>query len=884
MVGDRYCPGPHDEPIRETQRSSAAVRGGGRSECINASVLIPEVYLTHWRAAMKSYPDDRSGLTATQILYGVGGIAVVYWFFETVIQLLWSTEVHSFAFVLLGGEGYDLLRRIVVLFLFLVLGFHLQFNIKKRLIAEAAYEDVRQEEKRLMEISQALSSELSLSSLLMQIMDTGKELIGADRCTLFLYDRQTDELWSHVAHGLNEGEVRFSADLGIAGETFRQGKAIIINDAYADPRFNPQVDQDTGYTTRNILSAPIRTKGQGVVGVTQVLNKHSGGFTEEDQYILEVITSQTATALLNAQLHDQVSRAREEEAQLLKITTELSSELNLLRLLAKIMETTKDILSADRCTLFMYDDKYDELWSQVAHGLEFKEIRIPSHAGIAGTVFSTGETINIPDAYEDDRFNKEIDRKTGYHTRSILCMPVKNKDGRIIGVTQVLNKSKGPFTAIDENRLEAFSAQASIAIENAKLFDDVLNMKNYNESMLESMSNGVISLDAEGCVVTCNAAALGILGESTDHLSGEMSQEFFSGANQWVLDAVDRVRETGEPYLAMDTDLVLADTSEASVNLNAVPLISGKRDWMGTLLLLEDITSEKRLKGTMARYMTKEVVDRLLEGGESVLGGQSQPAAVFFSDIRGFTGISERIGPQETVSMLNEYFTIMVDVIFRHQGILDKYIGDAIMAVFGAPLTTGRDSDNAVKTAIEMMTALRQMNERRTRDEQIPIDIGIGICTDEVVSGNIGSLKRMDYTVIGDGVNLASRLEGANKVFGTNILISESTYQGLQDRYATRLIDRIRVKGKIKPVGVYQVLDYHDPSTFPHMEEVLGLFRQGLDHYGCQEWDAGIALFEQALALNSADRVSRLYLDRCHHYRDNPPNQDWDGVCVMETK
>jgi adenylate cyclase len=585
---------------------------------------------------------------------------------------------------------------------------------------------------------------------------------------------------------------------------------------------------------------------------------------------------------------DELIKIRDEEIQLLEMTTALSFELNLVRLLAKIMETTKELLSADRCTLFLYDEKSDELWSQVAQGLDTQEIRFPSYIGIAGSVFTNGETINIPDAYADSRFNPGVDKKTGYRTRSILCMPVKNKKGTIIGVTQVLNKEGGPFTETDERRLRAFSAQASIALENARLFEDVLNMKNYNESVLESMSNGVISLDADRNIVKWNAAALRILRANGNSLSDDSSAAYiksvFSQTNSWVLETVGRVMETRTTDLTMDTDLFLTDGKAVSVNLTVVPLMNVQQQLIGTLAVLEDITGEKRLKGTIARYMTKEVADRLMEEGEAVLGGQTQEATVMFSDIRKFTTIAEKIGPQETVSLLNEYFTIMVDIIFNYKGTLDKYIGDAIMAVFGAPFSTGEDSDRAVRTAIDMLKALEEFNRERTCPAKEPIRIGIGINTDEVLSGNIGSLKRMDYTVIGDGVNLASRLESANKAYGTNILMSEFTYKGLKNSYICREIDMVLVKGKTAPVSVYQVLDYHNDISFPHRDDVLELFHKGLTSYRSRDWWKGMNYFERAARLNPKDAVSQLYRGRCRHFMENPPPENWNGIWVMETK
>jgi adenylate cyclase len=354
--------------------------------------------------------------------------------------------------------------------------------------------------------------------------------------------------------------------------------------------------------------------------------------------------------------------------------------------------------------------------------------------------------------------------------------------------------------------------------------------------------------------------------------------------NPWVLESIDKVMKTEMVDLTMDTGLMLSDETSVSVNLTTVPLINVHKECIGSLLVLEDITTEKRLKGTMTRYMAKEVVDKLLEHGETILGGMTQEATIMFSDIRGFTTLSEKMTPQETVSMLNEYFSIMVDIIFNYEGVLDKYIGDAIMAVFGAPFNTGKDPDRAVKTAIDMLTALGEFNQKRIAEFKDPINIGIGISTNNILSGNIGSLKRMDYTVIGDGVNLASRLEGTNKVYGTHILVSEFTYKKLTERYVSREIDLIQVKGRTKPIGIYQILGHDEQKAFPHLSEALELFNKGLTYYRQQDWQQGIDCFGQVLALNEDDSASRLYLDRCQYFAENPPPENWDHVWRLNTK
>jgi len=735
----------------------------------------------------------------------------------------------------------------------------------------------------LFEISTRMSESLSLDVVLPRLMTIVTEAMGADRSSLFLYDRETDTLFSRVAQGDKVGEIRFPAGAGIAGLVFESGEGLIIPDAYADPRFNPEVDRKTGYRTRNILCTPLRNKRGEIIGVAQVLNKLAGDFDADDLSLLQILTTQAAAALENAQLFERVERARHEELQLLEVTSAISSELQLDTLLAKIIAVTTDMLGAERSSLFIYDRRTDELWSRIAQGAEIKEIRFPAAAGIAGACFSSGRPLHIPDAYADPRFNKDVDRKTGYRTRNILCMPMFNKAGQSVGVMQVLNKRAGHFGATDERRLRAFTAQAAIALENARLFDDVLNMKNYNESILKSLSNGVITLDADGRIEKVNTAARSLLGLDDSCLHRTLS-ELFGQHNAWVAASVAKVAASGATDIAMDTDMRGVDGRVSSVNLTTVPLIDINDNNIGYMLVIEDISREKRVKSTMARYMTKEIMDKLLEGGDDLLGGTAQEVTVLFSDIRKFTTISEAIGARETVSMLNGYFTEMVEVIFAHGGILDKYIGDAIMALFGAPLQGPDDADNALAVANDMMRVLRRLNAQRAARGEAAIDIGIGLSTGEVVAGNIGSPKRMDYTVIGDSVNLASRLEGANKYYGTHVLLSQFTHRRLRAGGRFREIDLIRVKGKQAPVAVFEALDHHDADSFPELERAVALFEDGVARYRRRDWRGAMRAFVSALDAHPGDGPSRLYLDRCRLYTESPPGEDWDGVWTMTQK
>jgi len=735
----------------------------------------------------------------------------------------------------------------------------------------------------LLDISKSIAAFETLDEILATLVEITARELKADRGTIFLNDSETGELYSRVAQGNSLREIRILNDSGVAGHVFTTGEGIIVHDAYTDPHFNRTIDEQTGYTTKSILSVPIRTVKGELIGVAEALNKKKGRFTAADKKLLEAMTTQAAIALQGTQFVERMKKFRAKEMAFFDIVSEVTAEIDLGALLQKVMSEATRMLGAERATLFLNDERTNELFSKIGLGLAATEIRMPNHVGIAGAVFTSKKTINIPYAYADLRFNPAFDKKTGFFTRSILCVPVINKNGKIIGVTQVLNKRGGPFTQEDESRLKAFTAQVSIALENAKLFDDVQNMKNYNESMLESMSNGVITINEDGKIVTCNAAGLQILRIAPEEILKRTAGDFFIGPNAWIIEKIRHVEESGRPDVVMDAE-VSSEGNRISANLTILPLVSTEGQKLGSMLVIDDITSEKRMKSTMSRYMDPGLADQLLGEGEEILGGKSADATVLFSDIRGFTTLTEELGAQGTVSLLNEYFTIMVDCIQKEGGMLDKFIGDAIMAAFGIPLPHDDDEDRAVRAAIGMINALRAWNRRRIAEGKKPVGMGIGLNTDTVVSGNIGSPKRMDYTLIGDGVNLASRLESLCKEYHASILISENTFRRLKGTYRIREVDRVQVKGKTQSVGVYEVLDYHTEETYPNLMDVVNQFRDGLALYRRREWARAIGRFEEALRFNPEEPLCRMYIDRCLFFKEEPPGDEWDGGWIMKTK
>ncbi len=244
------------------------------------------------------------------------------------------------------------------------------------------------------------------------------------------------------------------------------------------------------------------------------------------------------------------------------------------------------------------------------------------------------------------------------------------------------------------------------------------------------------------------------------------------------------------------------------LNLSA-PLITGILT-LFTMIVYRILTEErekKAIQGMFSNYVSKRVVEELLKHPEKLeLGGEDKEITVLFSDIRGFTTLSENLTPQELVSHLNEYLSAMTDLIFKYEGTLDKYVGDEIMAFWNAPVEQEHHAELACRTALEMMEVLHQLNEGWPADKKL--NIGIGMNTGIMTVGNMGSKSRMDYTLMGDNVNLGARLEGTNKIYGTNIIISEFTYEKIKDNFLCRELDNIRVKGKQQPVKIFEVMDY----------------------------------------------------------------------------
>lgn len=328
-----------------------------------------------------------------------------------------------------------------------------------------------------------------------------------------------------------------------------------------------------------------------------------------------------------------------------------------------------------------------------------------------------------------------------------------------------------------------------------------------------------------------------------------------------------------------------AEQHSINLSINTIADANDHHKVSGSLVVMDDISDEKRLKSTMYRYMTQELAEQLLENPDAAkMGGDRKEVSILFSDIRSYTTLTEMLAAEDVVVMLNQYFESMVDAVFTHKGILDKYIGDAIMAVFGSPLPLDDHQWMAVKTAIDMRHRLTIFNQKRESENQKAIKIGIGINSDTVISGNIGCSKRMEFTAIGDGVNLGARLEGASKIYGTDIVISESTYRPCADRVWARELDFIKVKGKNRPVAVYELIGLKSDPISTQKQQVMEEYEKARQHYLNRKFASAVAGFAKVLEIDSRDKSASLHIERCQHWLTHPPTDDWDGAWTLTEK
>ncbi|MEM8603467.1 MAG: adenylate/guanylate cyclase domain-containing protein [Cyanobacteria bacterium P01_H01_bin.121] len=818
-------------------------------------------------------------------------------------------------------------------------------------------------EQRLLKINQILAIleldthdfELTLLAMLESIALKVKEIMGVDQAALFLVDAERRDLWTIATRTPTDTptEIRIPADRGLMGTVVNRRESIMIGpDCYTDPRTVDiqEQDQAAGYRTYSVFIAPLINANNELVAVIQLSNKldcnasvdqplaeppneslsqaalavlpphlASQGFTTADEQTLNAFTPSIGLILATYRTCDRVIQKQRATSALMDAIHSLNqSSLDLQATLRQVMNEAKHLMRADRGTLWLVDDDTRELWTTITlpNGDE-RELRIPVGVGFAGQVAQTGIPINVPfDLYDHPHSgnSRKTDQETDFRTCSLLCMPIFNTYGDLIGVTQLVNKYKpGDYPAYDPNTwpaapecwqasfnrsdmefMQAFNIQAGVAIQNAKLFAKTKQQEQMQRDILRSLSNGVISTDREGRILAFNESAVTLLGcEHETELRGQFVRELMhlqeGDFSAYLAAALQGEREKDRQQYYPDQTLIVGDGQHnVHLAINAIAATQDPSKINGALVVMEDISGEKRLKSTMYRYMTQELAEELLKSDDTKLGGDRKDVSILFSDIRSYTTLTENMDAEDVVSLLNEYFESMVDAVFQYKGTLDKYIGDAIMAVFGSPLSLADHPWRAVLAAVEMRHRLKLFNQARAETNQKPIRIGIGISSGSVISGNIGCSKRMEFTAIGDEVNLSSRLEGASKLYGCDIIISEHTYQYCAEQIWARELDYIKVKGKTKPVFIYELLGLKEGPLAVDITtinfDLIGHYHQGRRYYLERQFAKAGQEFSKILTVNQDEKAASLQLRRCWYWLQNPPAADWDGAWEMREK
>ena len=693
------------------------------------------------------------------------------------------------------------------------------FNTTERF--EQQYLRLRRAERSLERLNDFLDTTelgIGIEQLMQRLVETASGLTDAERATLFLLDAVTGELWSKVAQGAEVKEIRVPAGHGVAGWVAEHKELANIADAYLDDRFHRETDLRTGYRTRSILCAPIWSLAGEILGVVQVVNKHRDeSFSAEDETLIRAFAHQAAVAVENFNLYRRMLTSHGRVTMLLDITRSLGDTLELETLIKRIVTRVPDAMRCDRCSFWVVDDAGDELWSMDSSAGEMKEIRIPVASGIAGYAATTGELVNVADAYADPRFNREVDRITGYRTRNVLCVPVVNRDGKVTGVAQCVNKNEGSFDEEDAQLAQAIASQIAVALDNARLHARAVEMHSYLENVQASIASGIVTVDETGRVVTANRAATEILPQLEDRHAEPDCRRLLGERNRTLCAMVEDAlagRQSGSAYGVQ----VFGTAGEArTVNTSAAPLNDGQGLFKGLVVVIEDITSEQQIKSAFSQYLAPAVIEQLLEDPDNLtLGGEQREVTVLFTDIEDFTRLTERIDPGELVRLLNEYFDGACDIVLRHGGTIDKIVGDSLHVLFNAPVDQLDHRARAVCCALDLAAFSRALQAGGTGARLG--DTRIGIDTGPCVVGNFGGSARFDYTAHGDAINTAARLESANKHIGTRICVSSTTRTGCE-QLRFRPIGHLLLKGKSEPTEVYEPMSDDDYSTRAREEE-----------------------------------------------------------------
>ncbi len=545
-----------------------------------------------------------------------------------------------------------------------------------------------------------------------------------------------------------------------------------------------------------------------LLGIFGVGSKFMGqSFTSLDLKILEIVSNHLTKALFNDKLIKEVENKKTEiNLKLLELETlfdisvAISSVLEIDELAEDVLWRSVGILNASKGMLLIQEENNLILKPTALFNWEEKEVLLSKRLNIFKVITEKNKGHILT-----KKVKSSIQKKL--NEQNLIISPLQAK-GKILGYMILCNKETREgieeFNDLDLDLLTALCNQAAVAIDNATLFKDITEAKNFNESILTSIATGVITINTLGEVDSINKAGQIIMKKDPEKIIGNHYMYLFE-EDDHIIELITNSEIKNEIYSELNVPF-LSVSKETVINVSVSPRVDLNKKVLGLVLTIEDITDISKVKSTFKRYVSKQVVDELLDDDAKLnLGGEKREVTVLFSDIRGFTSMSEKMEPEKVVSTLNKYFSLMIDIVFKNNGTLDKIIGDELMIVYGAPTSSKDDTERALKTAIEMQQKIDIFNREREKDKEFPIKVGIGINKGLVVSGNIGSRELMDYTVIGDTVNLGARLCSA--AGPDKIIVSKTVWEATKKIYSYKKLKPIKVKGKKDEISIYEVIN-----------------------------------------------------------------------------
>ncbi len=503
------------------------------------------------------------------------------------------------------------------------------------------------------------------------------------------------------------------------------------------------------------------------------------------------------------------TKEHEQLSALYEVSRVINSTLDLEEVLKQVMDTIIKLTGAERGFLMLIDNETGELEFKVAREMDRKAIDDSSFQisrTIVRQVAREGIPIVTTNAQADPRFRAQ-ESVVSYSLRSILCVPLRAKD-KITGVVYADNRIKhGLFGDRDRDLLVAFANQAAVAIENARLFESVVNAKKLMDNIFASITSGVITTDDLDKITLFNRAAEKILGVPAHTCLNAPYCSVLPVLGETLPPLVEEIKAEGKEYIRYEVEPHLPTRGQVSLSMNLSPLKDAQDETLGVAIVVDDLTEKKRYERERAmikRYLPPELIESLPEDlNELQLGGSRRVLTIFFSDIRGFTTYSETHAPEQVVEIVNQYCALVNAAIRAHNGIVDKYEGDAVMAHFNTPLLEEpQHALQAVRAAWAIKQAVEDYHRRVSPEARL--HLGMGINTGEVVAGNIGAEDHMEYTLIGDAVNLSKRLQENAKP--GQILLGQATYQLVKDYVLVNELEPIRVKGRTAAEQVYELV------------------------------------------------------------------------------